>query len=195
MFPIILERDAQINEWNTRIAGFPTAMATMAGEAYIMRSDGVLYTDFGSMYVTADAGPTLGKCECVGLYLTTPEELDEFTPYQISAFAMTEDPLLRPFLFCGIAPATITNDAGGDTLSKCRILGVFDSGDAFGAAMEVETTIVNKKMPSGKEGRALAIGIGFWAGQTNGADKACLARVSVRRLVGVEPAVIDTRKL
>lgn len=195
MFPIILERDTPIVDWRTGLAGWATDATSTQGEIYSVVSDGLLHADYGTMYIAQPAGPTAGKCECAGLHITQPETLDEFTPYAISVVAMSEDPLTWPFLFIGISPATITSDATGDVLSKCRIIGVADNIDAPGACMEKEVTIVVAKMPVGLEARALCVGVGMTAGTVNSADKHCWAYLSVRRLVGNNPPIIDTRKL
>lgn len=193
MFPIILERDTPIIDWTARLSGWPTSSAAAASEVFEMRSDGLLKVDYGTMDVANVSGPTTGECECCGLYITGPEALDEFTPYAISAVAMSEDALIRPFLFIGMAPATITSDAGGDALTICRVIGVADLVDAQGACLEIDRTIIVKEMPTA--GRALAVGVGMMAGIGNSANVHCWARLSVRRLVGNNPAIIDTRKL
>lgn len=195
MFPRILERDTQIMDWKDRLSGWPTNSVAVSLDVYQARSDGVLYKEFATLDVANAAGPLADNCETVCVHMSQPETLDEYTPYAISAVAMSEDPLIRPFLFIGISPASITSDGGGDILAKCRIIGVADLVDDSGACMSKELTIVVAKMPAGLTTRALAIGVGMMAGTVNSANVHCWARLSVRRLVGNSPPIIDTRKL
>lgn len=195
MFPIILERDTHINDWSNQVAGWCTAMSTISGDTLVVRSDGLVHTDFGTMYVNGVSGPTAGLGECVGVHLTGPVESDEYTPYAISVVAMSEDHLVRPFLFVGVSPASVISDATGNTITKVRILGVSKPIDSWGSSLEKEMTIVSAKMPAGLEGRAICFGVCMAAGTVNAADDNCWAKVSVRRLIGVEPRILDTRKL
>lgn len=195
MYPIILERDNHIVSWADGLAAWSTTAASVEGGGYRMVSDGLLNADYGAMHIFQLCNPLLGKMEGAGLNITQPETLDEYTPYEIHAVAMTEDPLVRPYLFVGISAATITNASTGDLLSKCKIIGTADYDSDTGSAMDRELTIIVPKMPVGLETRGLAIGIGMMAGTVNAGNDHAFASLSVRRLPGNSPAIMDTRKL
>lgn len=192
MFPIILERDTPIIDWQSYLEWCDTEMvaATQTGK---VRSDGVLKVHYGTLDSVGSTGAiTARKSVCLGLHITGPEPGVEFTPYSVSVVAMAADKNVRPYLFVAESPAVITNDADGDTVTDLRLLGLGPTPGTDGANLEKDVTVVVTEKTAD---RALCFGVGMMAGVAGGLDVRGYFRLSVRRLVGPGPRIVDARKL
>lgn len=191
MNPIKLERDTLIVDWTTPIAGVSSSEGAANGYSYRMRSDGLLHETHAS--VNLQQGPTITatKQKAVGLNFKGPRSGDEYTPYQISANAISQDINMTPVLFVAESIATITDDAAGDVVTDVRIIGVPHTIGAEGQTLDINTIILAKENTAA---RGMAIGIALIANATAITAKQMWCRLSVRRLVGVSPQVFDTTK-
>lgn len=193
MFPLILERDTPIIDWSAQ-ATWPTGFTNLGANTAEVRSDGLLHADFATMWISDKTGAVTAELAvCAGVHLAGPKDGAEYTPYQVSVVAMASDPRVRPYLFMGVSPATITADAAGDTVSNINILGFADAPTPdYGATMEKEVTFVTKVKTAD---RGLCIAVGMLSGLFASANNRAMVRMSVRRLIGVQPPIHDTRKL
>lgn len=191
MYPIILERDTPIIDWAAYTA-WCTGLSDPTTSSYLVRSDGVVYGDYAVANMLALTGAiTARKAFCTGLHMAGPEVGSEFTPYTISCVAMHGDANVRPFLFMGESPASVTSGAGGNAVSLVHFLAFADSPGTDGSKLEKELTVI---VAEKTVDRGLCIGVGMMAGGSAGVDAGGYARLCVRRLVGPGPRVIDTNK-
>ena len=192
MFPIILERDTPIIDWPTEVL-WATTLTDPIGTTASVRSDGLLDVDFGTV-INAAVTPiiTARRMSSVGLHITGPEAGDEYTAYAISCVALSHDLNYRPCLFMGESPATITNNATGDTVTSVTFLDFGQAAhDGGGCSLKADVTVVVAEKTAD---RAICIGIGIMSGAAAGIASFAAARLSVRRMVAPGPRVIDTRK-
>lgn len=192
MFPIILERDAPVIDWLAD-GLWATSTSNVTSASWFVRSDGLVKLDYGTLNVrAATVALAASKLVAAGIHITQPEPGEEFTPYAISCVAMGVDPNVRPVLFVGESPATITNDATGDVVTEVRFLAFGDTPGTYGSSMEKEVVLVinENTVP-----RALCIGVAMMSGTSSALAAAALVRLSVRRLIGVNPPIHDSRKL
>lgn len=192
MFPIILERDTPIIDWSAQ-ATWPTVETNLGANTAEVRSDGILHPDYGTMWISDKTGSVTAELAvCAGVHLAGPMDGLDYTAYQVSVVAMGSDPRIRPYLFMGVSPAVITSDATGDTVSNINVLGFADAPTPdYGSTMEKEVTFITKVKTAD---RGLCIGVGMLAGLFGSANNRAMVRMSVRRLIGVNPSVLDTRK-
>lgn len=193
MFPIILERDTPIINWSAQ-GLWPTTETNLGANTANVRSDGILHPDYATTWLSDKTGAlTAELAVCSGVHLAGPKPGIDFTPYQVSVVAMASDPRIRPYLFCAVSPAAITTDATGDVVSNVRVLGFAPPPNSeYGSTMEKEVTfIANVKTAD----RGMCIAVGMLSGLTGSANNRSMVRLSVRRLIGVQPSIIDTRKL
>lgn len=192
-YPRILERDTQIIDWRARLGGWGTGGSGSGGTSYAVRSDGLLHVSFATLDVfSSTVNPAVNIINSVGVHLTGPDPGDEFTPYSISCMAHTTDPDVIPMLFLGESPASITSDSAGNTVTEIRHIALGESPGPNGSVLMKDMTII---CPEKTAGRGLCIAIGMMAGpNTAPTNNRCYARLSVRRLFGVHPPIIDTRK-
>lgn len=196
-YPIRLNRDTKIVSFATRLA-WVTSYSAMSGDTFKVRSDGNVYEDYAVMDVAGASGPAAANSECNGIHITGPggpSEYDEHQPYAIHAVVMTEDPLIRPFVFVGRSPSSPTSSALGDDVENCRIISVADLVDGQGSCLEKEFTVAIPPYEEAYKDRALCIGIGLMASSTGSGNLDCFAHLEVRRLYNDEPVVIDMTKL
>lgn len=192
MFPIILERDTPIIDWSAYV-DWATTLSSLNAASFNVRSDGLLKGDYGSLYSKANTGViTAGNVTCAGVHLPGPEPGVEFTPYAVSCIAMAEDDDVRPLMFIGESPVTITSDVTGDVVTGIRMLGFAHAVGDQGSHMEREMTVVVTELTAD---RALCFGVAMAAGSTGGATAAGMVSLSVRRLIGPGPRIVDARKL
>lgn len=191
--PRILERDTKIVEWNTQLESWSTNEKNPYNGTIDMVSDGLLHADHATMSIfDAVAAITALKCSGVGINMKGPEPGDDYTPYQISVVAHTADPVLIPLLFVGESIASITSGTAGDAITDVRIIGWGQISGTEASNIEKDITIV---CPENTAGRGLAIGIAMYAPNTGGGTEQCQVDMSIRRLHGVSPPILDTRKL
>lgn len=192
MFPIILERDTRVNDW-LNYGSWPTAYTLLTTSTMKVRSDGVLNTDYANVSSRGTSGVITARSTCaIGVHLTGPLPGSEFTCYQISAACIAADPTVKSLLFIGESPATITNNAGGDTVTAHRLLRTCESSGAEGSMLNVEMTVA---LPVLTDDLGTCFGIALLAGSGASSDLTAYMHMSVRRLIGINPAIIDTRKL
>lgn len=191
MLPRILERDTHIIDWPTAVA-WCTTTGDPAGGTHTVRSDGLVGADYKTMTTRALTGAiAAGTVICNGVHLAGPMTGAEFTPYAISVMAMAEDNNVRPYLFIAESPATITSDAGGDACAQVRYLAFGDGPETYGGKLNADMIIaVTEKTAD----RNICIGVAMLAGTTGGATNGGLVQLSVRRLIGPGPRVVDVRK-
>ncbi len=193
MFPIILERDTKIIEWGTELADWSTNEKNPGNASIDMTSDGLLHAAHGTMSIyDAITAVTQLKCRGAGLNMTGPEAGNDYTAYQISVVAHAPDAVLIPLLFVGESIATITNNAAGDAITDVRVIAWADVSGTQGSKLEKDFTIVVK--PNTAD-RGLAIGVAMYAPNTTSGTLQCHCYLSVRRMIGISPPIIDTRKL
>ncbi len=192
MFPIIFERDTPIIDWPSQSL-WATTLTDIGNNTANVRSNGVLNPDYATLFSYSFAGViTTTLSACLGVHLAGPQPGSEFTAYQVSVVAMALDPVLRPYVFMGESPASITTAAGGDVVTDIHALGWGDTPGTTGAKMEKEVTfVVNVNTAD----RGICVGVGLMAGITNSLSRRAMVRLCVRRLVGPQPRVIDVRKL
>ena len=191
-FPIVLERDAPVIENTTAIPGWSASFVDLSGaDALRMRNNGLTYTDFGAAYCIADTPAiSAGQVAGIGLHMQGPQESDEgeYTPYAISAHCICQDTSVRPFVFYGENGGTLSDGSSGNLMQNCKILA---GGD--GTKVEFDGTVLLKEITAD---RAIGFGIGLLADASGASDAdAAVARISVRRLISLEPRVIDVGKL
>lgn len=192
MFPNILERDTRIIDW-TGYQTWCTAFSLLTASTIKVKSDGLIHADFATVKVRAATPVITARSVCAtGIHITGPLAGTEHTCYSVSAVCMAADPEVIPFLFLAESGATINNDAAGNSCNSHRLLGVAHMSGAEGSALEKELTIAVKVNTADK---SLVFGIGILANASTSAALTAYMHLSVRRLIGVNPAIIDTRKL
>lgn len=189
--PIFLERDTPIINWSTTINQFATTEQLALAATQSVRSDGVLNTEYGTIVSipTITAITTLFS-KCMGLHLTGPAAGTAYTPYQISCSVFCDDVNIKPLLMVGESPASITNAAGGNAVTEVRPIGVPHQVGPEGSALDYQSVILVN--PNTLD-RGLCIFVAMIAGGTGAAPRVWM-RLSARRLIGVNPLVLDTRK-
>lgn len=194
MYPIILERDTPIINWATVHLWANALSDPLTGSFAAVRSNGLLAGDFATMTVNEKTAAVTGELAvCAGIHLAGPEPGVEFTPYAISCAAMAVDPELRPFLFVGESPASITNGANGDVVTDIQLLAFGEGPNEFhGSSLAVDMTVVISEKTTD---RAVCFGIGMMAGISTSGNKGGYARLSVNRMIKAGPRIIDNRKL
>ena len=190
-FPRILERDTRIIDWRTHLAAFCTSTTWWEAQAKKVRSDGLLHTDYATLDVEDDQGIAAGLVRCVGVHLTGPEPGDEFTPYAINVSARAEHAEVSPFLFVGESPATITSNAAGDDVLDTRHILQASHQGTGGGALDGNIFIVANENTAD---RGICFGVGMMS-PVGSSALGLQVSMSVRRLVGVEPPIYDSRKL
>lgn len=197
-FPIRLERDTHIINWHPDLAGWCTTLCDPGIDVWQVRSDGVLVTDYGAVACTKTTGAITGsKGTALGIHITGPEvnettQANEFTLYSVQVQGYAVDENVRPMLFIGESPAAISNVAGGNAVADVRILGVPDGSGVAGGCLQVELTVAVKETTNS---RNVCFGVAMVAGITVSTDVDAIFHLSVRRLVGVKPAIYDTYKV
>jgi len=191
MFPIILERDTTIIEWQA-YRGWCTVFTNLLTETLTVRSDGLVHPDYAVLDTSETTGTVTARAtNCMGVHLTGPEPGAEHTCYQIAAICATDDPLLRPFLFIGESD-TITSAVTGNLVTDIRILEFGTNDGLDGNSLKSNMTIAT---PVNTADKTICIGVGLMAGVANAVNLGAWLHIAVRRLVGVNPQVLDTRKL
>lgn len=196
MFPQRLERDTQIIDWAALTLALSTSTSAAAGDDIRMTSDGLVHSNFGVAHTKGLTVAVAGnKITAAGINLQGPDPGDEYTLYSYNAFAWCVDPELMPILFCAVSIAIPTNAVGGDLCEHYQLIALPQSLGTTHRALQSEGTIILPKTDAVAASRAVAFGIGFaTAGSTSGTLGA-YTRLSVRRLMENEPAIIDTTKL
>lgn len=191
-FPIRLERDTTIIDWRAYEGGFSTLEATKTSTTQYVVSDGLLHADFAT--VTCNGTPTIAanKQKAIGINLQAPLAGTDYTPYQISVVAVCDDINCQPVLFVGESIATITSLAAGDLITDVRLLATCEAYGPEGASMNRDMIILAKQNTAD---RGICFGIGFAAGASAATTVSLQARMSVRRMIGIAPPVIDTTKM
>lgn len=191
MIPIRVETDTPIINWQAYQL-WSTVDFSILLSTFVVRSDGVKNTDFATMDCRAVTGAiTAREAVCAGVHIAGPQAGEELTPYAVSVTAMAGDSNVRPFLFVGESPAVITNDATGDNVAVCRFLAIGDVTGSDGSSLNTEMTVV---IAENTADRALCFGVGMLAGVSAGLDAQGAARLSVRRLLGPQPQVLNMWK-
>lgn len=192
--PIILERDTPIIDWAAPLGGWCTTIDNPNNADFDVRSDGLLHAKYATMSVSSNTPiVTAGNITACGVHLTGPQVGDDFTPYQISAVCTCEDEEARPFLFVCTSPSTISSTAAGNQVEDVRWLDFGGTPSAsHGSTLRYDGVILaNVNIAD----RGFCVAIGVKAGLVDTQALAGYARLSVRRLIGVDPPVYDSRKL
>lgn len=186
-----MDRDTKICEWETPLSNWCTTATDPTTTDYTARSDGTTNENYGVMeaqgLITATANQMFANC----VYMQPPKEGDELTPYSISVSALVEDETLRPVLFIGMAPASYGASGAGQQSTICRIIKP-GKCDLSGGVLNADFVIALGELPTAD--RQLTVGLGFMAGKSAGTGDAW-ARLEVRRLLTLEPTIIDAQKL
>lgn len=197
MFPLRLERDTGIVRWDDDMTGWCSASSNSYDRDYLVRSDGSSDNEWHTLQVSTTCAPTSArKIISNGVHLKGPEDVDELTLYEYHAIARSEDDDVRPVLFVGVSPASITNGAGGDTVSECRFEAISKSCGAGGADLEARGVVGLTKTDHVAADRNVCFAIGMQSGSAgSAAGTYAWAQLSVRRLIGQPKEVIDADKL
>ena len=184
-----LERDAPFLDLTANdLLGHCTATTNLGSNAFVSRSDGTTYTNSATMNVRQNIGVhSVTNSVCCGVHIEGPEPGDEYTPYSLNAVAFVEDANVRPFFFVGENQGTPTSDAAGDTLARCRLLKM-----GISTALELNTILLINEYTADAP---LHFGVGFHCLGGSSTDVTGRAHIYVRRLVELEPKVLDTTKL
>lgn len=195
--PIRLERDTFVVNWRAELAAWATTAINPNIDTWNVRSDASVSTDYAVVTNFANTGAIgAGVGYAVGVHIEDPEETrgnddNQFSLYAVQARAMHEDENIRPVLFVGESPASITSDAAGDLVTDIRIIGVPDGSSVNGGCLNVESVIAIKETTNG---RKLCFGVAMLAGLTAGANGAGLMNLCVRSLIGSKPMILDPTK-
>lgn len=193
MNPIILERDTHILDWRAHGTSFSTSAVNGKARSYRVRSDGILHPNYSTISVHEEIATTSVKqVRCAGVNMAGPEPGLDFTPYAISCVAMSGHINQVPILVVGESIATITSDAGGDLITEVHTLDGPVMGSTEYSTLNYQRVILVNENTAGR-GICFAIGMLATAGTASTALAWC--HMSVRRLIGIDPAVLDTRKL
>lgn len=192
MFVRIMERDTTIVEWQAYLTWNNTFTNTIL-DTLSIRSDGIVNENYG----VADARDVTGvigavKMTSAGLHMKGPQPGPDLTCYAIDAVAGCDDPTVKPFLFMGETD-TVSNSANGNPITDCRILAYADDSGAMGGTLKKQMVVCVPVGPADKD--KLGFAIGLMAGPSDSADLNAFMHLAVRRLVGVDPQILDTRKL
>lgn len=188
----VLERDCKVVDWSTYQAWCTTFYDPQLS-THTVRSSGVVNPEFGVVDIRQFMGTiTTRTATATGVHVDGPLPGDEYTPYQVSCSAYTEDPVVRPMLFVGESPASPTSGAGGDSITNCRLISVGGEASTEGAYLQEETIVA---LPENTADRALCFFVAMYAGSGAGSNLRGFVHLSVRRLIGVHPPILDTRKL
>lgn len=187
-YPIRLERDTQIIDWATKLSGFSTVQSLLSDTAWEARSSGVINSAFGTAYNIGGKSMNAGSVRCLGVHMEGPQEGEDYTVYAISVNAMSWAAGVRPVLFMGESPASPTVDS---VISDVRIIGTCDTSGDIGGTLQKDFSVVVKENTAE---RAVFFGVAMASGLAASSDY-MHGRISVRRLVKIEPTVLDTTKL
>lgn len=189
--PIILERDTPIYDW-TAYDLLSTSQNVASATTWFTHSDGILHDQFATFQSNYAVGSTTAdNVRSGGVNMKGPEPGDEYTPYRIDAVAVCDDVNVRPVLFIGESIAAITDDAAGDVITDIRQVAQANAYGPEGASLHYNGIILAKENTAG---RGLMVGIGMLAGAAGAAACTIWTHLSVRRLIGVNPTVLNTRK-
>lgn len=188
MYPIIMERDTDIVDWGTLTPGLNDADVLANSVDYLVKSLGVLDENYATLHSGNNTG-VIGAADvrCVGVHITGPEDGTDLTPYAVSVHAQCAEQTVRPFLFIGESPATITSAAAGDTVTDVRRIAF-----PIGPTLDREFVVLVAQKTAG---RGLCFGIAIMADILATSNLPYMIHMNVRRLIGVDPMLIDTRKL
>ncbi len=196
MFPIRPERDIKIGTWLTSTLALSTSTTSSFSDDVYMASDGLVHPDFGVATCKALTLAIPGtRMASFGINLTGPEAGDEYTLYSYSAQAMCVDPLLVPVLFCAVSIAAVTSNVAGDLVEHFSIIGTAKAVSASFNSLHEEGVIAVPKTDDVAANRGICFGIGFITHASTSGTYATMSRLSVRRLIGNNPAILDTTKL
>lgn len=196
--PIRLERDTFIVSWIADLAGWCTTAIGPGSDSWAVRSSGNVGTDWAVESIIQNTGVVAANTGfAVGVHIEGPEETlgvddNQFSLYAVQAVAYCEDENLRPMLFIGESPASVTNSAAGNTVTDVRIIGVPDGSGTQGGCLSVEMVLAVKENTAD---RNLCFGVAVMAGLTGSSNANCLMNMCVRRLLGSRPAILDATKL
>lgn len=192
MFPIRLERDTNIVAWQGYEAGWCTDSNPITANNQV-RSDGVLHPDYAVIDMNGATGAMLTReATFIGLHIAAPEDDSGFTCYQIHARAQCDGGDIRPILVIGEAQ-TVTSDATGDQIKQTRLLDVASFRDLEGGMLKTEMTIACPPLPTAGKNPCFAVGMLNGVGTSSNLN--AWVHLSVRRLVGVNPKILDATKL
>lgn len=193
MYPYRLERDTDIIDWSPATATLSTTDTVHVASNYLVRSLGVLNADFATLHINALSGVVAAfKVRCAGIHITGPQVGEEFTPYAVSVHAQCADLTLRPFMFIGESPITITSGAAGDSVADVRLMAFPVQSGSDSASLSRQFIVLIKEKTAG---RAVCFGVAALAGASASGDLGIQIHMSIRRLIGINPSLIDTTKL
>lgn len=193
MYPRILERDTDIVDWSATITNLATTESADGTGSYNVRSSGILNSEYATLDFRGLTGAvTLRKFRCIGLHIAGPMEGNELTPYAVTLRARAQDETGRLFAFVGESPAVITGAAGGDVVTETQLLAVGHADGNAGSALDREFIV---SVAERTADRGLCFGFAFEANSGAAANLYARCQMTVRKLISLEPRVIDTRKL
>lgn len=193
-FPIRVDRDCHVVNWIADLPGWCTTLNDPATDSWAVRSDGVLVTEYGTVVCNDNTGViSAGLGSACGIHISGPDSDTEFTLYSLQVDAIAEDEFLRPCLFIAESPASISNDAAGNTVTDVRILAVPDGSGVAGGCLSAEMVVAVKQNTAG---RNLCFMVALLAGTTDSTSAHYgVAHLTVRRLIGNKPLILDPTKL
>lgn len=194
MYPIILERDTDVINWATTLNTLSTIESDPEDETIRVKSSGTLNVDYGTLTLSMLSGViTARRIRAAGVHITGPQPGNDFTPYAVSVQATCADESLRPYLLIGESPATITSNDTGDVVTNMNVLAtpMASNGSGGSSLQRSFTAVVAVKT----DDRALCFALAFLAGVGASLNDAVIAHLTVRRLIGLDPSIIDARKL
>lgn len=197
--PIRIERDTFIVNWHADIPGWCTTTIDPATDSWAVRSDGVQVIDYGVVSTQAQVGTlAAGLASAIGVHISGPEptlggDSEQFSLYAVQVVATSEDPDIGCVLFVGESPASITNDAAGNTVSDVRLIGVHSGNTNDSGGLERELIVAVKENTAD---RALCFGVAAFVGAAGTAvPNYTIFNLCVRRLLGNKPLILDPTKL
>lgn len=186
----IVERETMIVDWGATLAWATTHIASATGNVR-MTSDGLVYNEFGTVRCEEKTSVVAGFETACGINMKEAEAGAEYTPYQINVAAMFTDPQLMPHLFIGQSTNPPTAALGGDLITRMKVLACATTLGSAGSTLNANITVLVKVDGTQK----ICFGIAMEGNNASPVSKRASMVLSVRRLIGVNPAVIDTRKL
>lgn len=197
--PIRLERDTFVVNMNNAVAGWCTTAINNNLDAWAVRSDGVTVTDYGVATVMTNL-PIIaaGAGVAYGIHIQAPEvtegnDANVFSLYAVQAEAWCEDDNIRPFLFVGESPSSITSGSGGNVVTDVRLIGTPTGSALAGGNLSIEKVVAIKEVPGGEAN--ICFGVAMLAGLVGGTAVGGFSNLCVRRLLGNKPQILDGTKL
>lgn len=195
--PIRVERDTQLGDWATIApAGFATTVLGLGADLQVS-SDGILHPDYGIIKVRDGSTEVLtaNQNTCCGVHLAGPLAGDEFTLYSYDLRCFVDSNAITPFAFVAVSPASITSAAGGNVCEEWVNLKWGEAYDTEMRTLNAHGVIALPQTDAVSAGRGVCFGVGLMTHGAGAAAGSAIVHGAVRRLIDVQPAIIDINKL